>query len=84
MKIPVNLWRQTRREGLKSALYLRLKKRKVLKICPACLYEKRRKQFQKTQRVLFMLDHTRKPLFPKWKQKMKTFFEKKWIFSLGI
>ena len=31
-----------------------------------------RKQFRDTQRVSFMLDKTREPLFPNWKQK-KTF-----------
>ena len=40
-------------------LYLRLKKRKVLKTFPAFIYEKLRKQFQDTQRVPFMLDKTR-------------------------
>ena len=45
-------------------LYLRLKKRKVFKICPARIYEKYRKQFRHTQRVPFTLDKIRKPLFP--------------------
>ena len=50
-------------KSLKPALYSRLKKRKVFKICPARFYEKLRKQFRDTQRVPFMLDETRKPIF---------------------
>ena len=46
-----------------SALYERLKKRKVLKTCPERIYEKLRKQFWDTQRVPFMLYTTRNPLF---------------------
>ena len=46
-------YEKTRRERLKSALYLRLKK---------CFHEKLRKQFRKTQGVPFMLHKTRKPL----------------------
>ena len=81
-----------RQERLKSALYLRLKKRKIFKTFPAltkcllskCLlstylnsiYEKLRKQFRDTQRVPFMLDKTRKPLFPQLETKKKHFFEK--------
>ena len=55
---------KTRRECLKSALYLRLKKRKLFGICPGRFYEKLRKQFRDAQRVPFMLDETRKPVFP--------------------
>ena len=47
-----------------SALYLRLKLRKVFKTCPGRIYEMFRKQFRDTQMVPFMLDKTRKPLFP--------------------
>ena len=66
---------ETRRECLKSALYLRLKQRKVFKICPERIYEKPKKQFRDTQRVPFMLDKTRKPLFPcpKIDKKLATF-----------
>ena len=42
---------------------------------PGRFCEKLRKQFQDTQKVPFVLDKTRKPLFPNWKP--KTFFEKK-------
>ena len=66
---------QTRRERPKSALYLRLKKRKFFKTFPALIYEKLTKQFRDTQRVPFMLDKTRKPLFPIWEQKKTFFFE---------
>ena len=59
----------------KSALYLKLKKRKVCKKCPGSFYEKLRKQFQDTQSVPFMLDKTRKLLFP--------LLETKKVFSLG-
>ena len=38
------------------------------------IHENLRKQFQDTQRVPFMLDKTRKQLFPNWEQ--KNFFEK--------
>ena len=65
-----------RREPLKSALYLRLKKRKVFKTCPVYTYKKLRKQFRDTQRVPFMLDKTRKALFLKLGTR-KTFFEMK-------
>ena len=34
---------------------------------PGQFYEKLRKQFRDTQRVPFMLDKTRKPLFPETK-----------------
>ena len=42
----------------------RLRKRKVFKIYPEGIHEKLRKQFRDPQRVPFMLDKTRKPLFP--------------------
>ena len=45
----------TRRERLKLALYLRLKKRKVYKICPGRFYGKLRKQFHNIQRMHFVL-----------------------------
>ena len=59
-------WHQseTRWERLKSALYIRLKKRKVFKICLGRNYGKLRQQFWDTQRVPFMLHKTGKPLFP--------------------
>ena len=53
----------TRRERLKSAIYLRLKKRKVFKICAGRVYEKLGKPFRDTQKVPSMLDKNRKPLF---------------------
>ena len=59
----------TKRERLKSALYLRLKKRKDFETCPGPIFEKLRKQFGDTQKVPFMLDKNRKPLFPQLKQK---------------
>ena len=40
-----------------------------------------RKQFRDTQRVSFMLDKTREPLFPNWKQKKNIFGRRNWIFS---
>ena len=40
---------------------------------PGHFYEKLRKQFRDTQRMPFMLDQTRKPLFP---QMEKKYFEK--------
>ena len=52
----------------------------VFKICPGRDYEKLKKQFRDTQRVPFMLDKTRKPLFP---QLEMNFFEKK-TFSENI
>ena len=55
---------KTRRERLKSTLYPRLKRRKIFKICLGPTYEKLRKQFRDTRRVPFMLNKTRKPLFP--------------------
>ena len=42
---------------------------------PRTFYEKRRKHFRNTERVPFMLDKTRKPLFHELETK-KTFFEK--------
>ena len=52
----------------KVGVYLRLKKRKVFKICPGCIHET-------PQRVPFMLDKTRQPLFPQLGiNKKKTFF----------
>ena len=75
------VWR-IRRERLKSALYLRLKKRKVLKICPGRIYEKLRKQFRDTQRVPFMLDKTLFHFSPTGNKK-KTFFFENRIFSFG-
>ena len=51
--------RLTRRERLKSALYLS----KVSKICAGRIYEKLRKLFRDPQRVPFMLDKIQKPLF---------------------
>ena len=62
----------TRRERPKSALYLELKKSKIFKTCRGRIYEKLRKQFRDTQGP-FMLDKTRKPLFP---QVGKIFFLK--------
>ena len=73
---------ETRQERLKSGLYLRLKKRKVFKICPGRIYEKLRKQFRDTQRVPSILGKTRSPLFPQlenWKQKKFKIL----IFSFG-
>ena len=61
------------RERPKSPLYLRLKKRKVFKICPGRIYEKLRKQFRDTQRVPFMLDKTRRLLFSPTGNKKKHF-----------
>ena len=68
----------TRQERLKSALYLRIKKRNVFETCPGSIYEK---QFRDAQRVPFMLDNTRKPLFPQLGTK-KTFLKKTLDFFL--
>ena len=46
----ISKYHRTRRERLKWALYLRLKKRKVFKTCPGRIYGKLRKQFPGTQR----------------------------------
>ena len=72
----------TGRERLKSALYPRLKKRKVFKTCPGRIFEKLRKQFRVTQKVPFMLGKNRKPLFPQLGTK-NMFFEKTRFFSFG-
>ena len=40
------------------------KAQKVFKTCPGRIFEKLRKQFRNTQRVPFMLEQNRKPLFP--------------------
>ena len=72
----------TRRERLKSALDLRLKKRKVFKICSGRIYEKLRKQFRGTQTVPFMFNKIRKLLFLQLGR--KNFFERIIrIFSVG-
>ena len=69
--------KQTRRKRLKSALYLRLKKREVFQICPGRIHEKLWKQFRDTQSVPFMLDMTGKSLFPTGNKKNWKFFSKK-------
>ena len=74
---------ETRRERLKSAPYLRLKKRKVFETCPERIYEELRKQFRDTQRVPFMLDKTRKPLVLQLGTK-KNIFEEIRRFALGL
>ena len=50
---------QTRRERLKSALYFRLKKREVFKICSGRFFEKLTKKFRRTQKGVI---RTRKTL----------------------
>ena len=64
-----------------SALYLRLKKRKVFKICQGRIHEKLKNQFRDTQRMPCMLDYTRKPLFPQLEQ--KTFLNQNSDFFLS-
>ena len=82
---PLQIQFPTRRERLKSAQNLRLKKSKVSEICPGRVYEKLRKVFWVTQRVHFMFDKTRKSLLPQLETKKKQFFlEKKSIFYSEI
>ena len=65
--------RLKRRERPKLALYLRLEKRKVFKICPGRNYKKLKKQSRDTQTVPFKLDKTRKTRFLQVGTKKKRF-----------
>ena len=58
---------QTRRERLKSALYLRLKKRKFSKYAQD-VFMKSFENTLETPKVPFMLYMTGKSLFPDWEQ----------------
>ena len=73
---------KTRRERLKSALYLRLKKRKIFKICSGLLLKFNQVYSAKNTRK--DKHKTPKPLFPQLETPKKPFFERKiGIFSFG-
>ena len=72
--------KKIRRELLKSALYLRLIKSAVFKICPGRFYEKLRKQFRDTQRVHFVLDKTPNHFSPTGNKSCFFFWKKSHFF----
>ena len=75
------VWRKKENETGTSkvgAISKDLKAQSFYKIGPGRIYEKLRNQFRGTQRVRFMLDKARKPLFPPGNR--KTFLKKFRIF----
>ena len=70
---------QTRRERLKPALYVRLKKHKIFNICPGRIDESSENSFETPKRCLSCSIIHETHFFPNW-NKEKTFFEKNFGF----